>query len=78
MKFIKVKDNIESSMPHTREDCIVFSQKWINTFLNEDDNRIQFYRLLLMNNYTYYRGNIQINLKLYMKIIGINTNTRIT
>ena len=45
MKFIKVTDNIESSMPHTREDCIVFSEKWINTFL-EDNNRTQFYKLL--------------------------------
>ena len=45
MKFIKVRDNIEGSMPHTREDCIVFPQKWIDTFL-KDSNRIQFYKLL--------------------------------
>ena len=45
MKFIKVKDDIEGSMPHTRDECIVFPQKWINSFLR-DNNRIQFYRLL--------------------------------
>ena len=30
IKFIKVKDSIESGLPHTRGSAIVFSQKWID------------------------------------------------
>jgi len=45
MKFIKVNDIIESSMPHTRGDYIVFSKKCVNKFLN-GDNKIDFFKLL--------------------------------
>ena len=35
IKFIKVKDIIESGLPHTRGKAIVFSQKWIDMYNND-------------------------------------------
>ena len=75
IKFIKVKDHIENSLPHTRNEYIVLSQLWFNNFMNKfkhDNNFIlndEYSRRLIFHEqfHIFQRYNLKKMIILYKK-----------
>ena len=71
VKFIKVNNLLESGLPHTREKAIVFSENWLDTYLNSDFNMF-FIRLISHEQFhVFQRYNPKLMEILYTKYWGM-------